>query len=87
MGQLLHSLRDLKPIPGIKAHHISLWDVRQALRDAANRTFGPRLTALSAAPLVKVDCRHGAPVDWRHAAARKSWRMTSPGILSCTVPA
>lgn len=87
MGQLLHCIRDLKPIPAPRVHHISLWDVRHAVRDAAHPTFGPRLTALSAAPLVRVNCRHGKPADWLLAGARKAPWITSTGILSCAVPA
>ena len=88
MGDLLHRLRDRQPLPALRVHHLALFDVRLALRDAAHPSaYGPRLTALSAAPLLRVDCRHGAPAQWLADGARRSAWVTSPGVMISGVPA
>lgn len=88
VGTLLHKIRDREPLPALRVHHVALRDVRLALHDAAHPSaYGPRLTALSVAPLLKVDCRHGKPADWLAAAARRSAWTPAPGVMVSGVPA
>ena len=80
MGQLLHCIRDAKPIPAQRQHRILAIDVRQACRDANRPHIGPQLTALSAAPLVQPYCQHGAPRDYELAAMRSAPWLPVAGV-------